>query len=155
MWLLHQHYFRKIISKHFATGSWHWWLQPFSVLCFFALLIFLMQIQSVLVINILSFFSWLFLHNRSGWIPSNQVDFLHAVKSTFDVLLGRHPNEPCGDMIFSGHTRYTISSLSVLSTYLSKYPLKYSLPCYLIGLILALFALYSFVRVFFFHVVVE
>lgn len=83
----------------------------------------------------------------SGWVPSTDVDLLHAVKNTFDILLGRIPNETCGDMIFSGHTRYTITSLSVISTYLSKYPLKYTLPCYLIALFLAIFAMYTFVKV--------
>lgn len=83
----------------------------------------------------------------SGWVPSPNVDLLHAIKNTFDILLHRLPNETCGDMIFSGHTRYVISSLCVISSYLSRYPLKYVLPCYLVALCLALFAMYSFIQV--------
>lgn len=84
---------------------------------------------------------------KSGWVPAETVDFVHAVKNTFDILLGRIPNETCGDMMFSGHTRYTIASLSVLSSYLTRYPLKIILPIYLIALALSLYALYSFIKV--------
>lgn len=80
-------------------------------------------------------------------MPSPNVDLLHAIKNTFDILLGRLHNETCGDMIFSGHTRYVISSLCVISSYLQRYPLKYILPCYLVALCIALFAMYSFIQV--------
>ena len=89
----------------------------------------------------------MFFTNTSGWVPNPNVDLVHAVKNTLDVILRRIPNETCGDMIFSGHTRYCISSLCVISTYLTRFPLKYSLPCYLIALCLALFAMYSFIQV--------
>lgn len=49
--------------------------------------------------------------------------------------------------MFSGHTRYTIASLSVLSSYLSRYPLKIILPIYLVALFCALFAMFSFLKV--------
>lgn len=83
----------------------------------------------------------------SGWVPDDNINFVNSVKNTFDILLQRIPYETCGDMMFSGHTRYTIASLSVLSSYLTRYPLKIILPIYLIALALSLYALYSFIKV--------
>ena len=54
------------------------------------------------------------------------------------------PHETSGDMIFSGHTRYLMVGLCVMSSLVSKKNWKVTVPCFVCELLCCCCAIYCF-----------
>ena len=55
-----------------------------------------------------------------------------------------HPHETSGDMIFSGHTRYLMVGLCVMSSLVTKKNWKVTVPCFVCELLCCCCAIYCF-----------
>lgn len=63
---------------------------------------------------------------------------------TYDFVLNPFSFNTSGDMIFSGHTRYLMVGLCVMSSLVSKKNWKVTVPCFVCELLCCCCAIYCF-----------
>ncbi|KAK8818295.1 hypothetical protein WA556_006115, partial [Blastocystis sp. ATCC 50177/Nand II] len=84
------------------------------------------------------------LANREGFVPS-PVTLPNIITFMIDYFIDlSHPHETSGDMIFSGHTRYLMVGLCVMSSLVSKKNWKVTVPCFVCELLCCCCAIYCF-----------